>query len=138
MDLAEPLRFAILRLSRQLRREAGKVGLSAQDATLLAQIGKQPGVGVCELADLEGTSRPTMSVHMTRLEGAAFVVRAPRSDDRRRAGLTLTPTGHEVLAALRKERADWMARRLAQLSAAERAALEAAVPALTRLSEIGQ
>lgn len=137
MDLAEPLRLAVLRLSRQLRREAGKVGLSAQDATLMAQIKKQPGIGVSELAELEGTSRPTMSVHMSRLEAQALVARSPDANDGRRAGLTVTPAGDALLAALRKERTDWMARRLTRLSDEERARLEAAVPCLMKLIEMG-
>jgi DNA-binding MarR family transcriptional regulator len=68
--LAESLRPAILRVSRRLRQEAQKVGLSIQDATLLAHIRKNPGVGVSALAGAEGTSRPTMSAHIKRLEAA--------------------------------------------------------------------
>src|ERR1019366_2205760 len=75
--LADGLRPALLRISRPLRREAQPLGLSPLDATLLTAVAKREGVGVSELAELEQTSRPTMSAHITRLEGAGRVKGPP-------------------------------------------------------------
>jgi DNA-binding MarR family transcriptional regulator len=131
--LAEALRPAVLRVSRRLRQEAQKVGLSAQDATLLAHIRKHPGIGVSALAEVEGTSKPTMSAHIKRLEEARLVARAEDADDGRRSGLTITAAGERALDVIRQGRNDWLAARLARLPAEDRATLEAAASALLRL-----
>ncbi|WP_374576085.1 MarR family winged helix-turn-helix transcriptional regulator [Phenylobacterium sp.] len=134
--LAEALRPAILRVSRRLRQEANKVGASALDALLLGQILRTPGVGVCDLADEEKISRPTMSSHIKRLEAAGWVSRATDAEDGRRSGLTITDAGREALAAIRRQRNDWLAARLAQLPAEARQALAAAAAPLLELSAI--
>lgn len=129
--LAEALRPAILRVSRRLRQEAKKVGVSALDALLLGQILRTPGVGVCDLADEEKISRPTMSTHVKRLEAAGWVSRVNDAEDGRRSGLTITDAGREALAAIRRQRNDWLAAHLAQLPVeARRALAEAAAPLL--------
>jgi len=132
-DLAEALRPAILRISRRLRQEAQKAGLSAQDALLLAYIRKNPGVGVSALADLERTSRPTMSAHIKRLEAAGLLVRSGHAEDGRRSGLAVTAAGAKTLEVIRRQRNDWLAARLARLSPADRAKLEAAAEPLLAL-----
>jgi len=133
--LADALRPAILRVSRRLRQEAQKVGLSAQDATLLAHIRKNPGIGVSALADAEGTSRPTMSAHIKRLEAARLITRSGHAEDGRRSGLAITPAGERKLDMIRQGRNDWLAARLARASPAERSTLEVAAQALLRLAE---
>ena len=133
VDLADALRPAILRVSRRLRQEAQKVGLSAQDAMLLGHIRKHPGVGVSALAETEHTSKPTMSAHIKRLEAAGLVTRSGDAADGRRSGLAITAAGARKLESIRRERNDWLAARLARLPADDRARLAAAAPALLRL-----
>ncbi len=131
--LAESLRPALLRVSRRLRLEAQKVGLSAQDAMLLGHITKNPGIGVSALADAERISRPTMSAHVKRLEAEGLVARSGHAEDGRRSGLTITAAGARKLEMIRRERNDWLAARLGRLSPDDRATLEAAAEALLRL-----
>ena len=133
VDLAEALRPAILRVSRRLRQEAQKAGLSAQDALLLGHVRKNPGVGVSAMAEAERTSKPTMSAHLKRLEAAGLLARAADADDGRRSGFTITPAGARKLEIIRRERNDWLAVRLARLSDADRATLAAAAEPLLRL-----
>ena len=133
--LAEALRPALLRVSRRLRLEAQKVGLSAQDALLLGHITKNPGIGVSALADAEKISRPTMSAHIKRLEAEGLVARSDDAQDGRRSGLAITEGGMRKLEIIRASRNDWLAARLARLPAEDRALLEAAAGALTRLVE---
>jgi DNA-binding MarR family transcriptional regulator len=132
--LADALRPAILRVSRRLRQEAQKVGLSAQDALLLGAIAKKPGIGISALAELEQTSKPTMSAHVKRLEAAGLVARAGHAEDGRRSGLSVTAAGARKLDMIRRERNDWLAARLARLSPAERDRLAAAAEPLLRLA----
>jgi len=133
--LADALRPALMRVSRRLRQAAQKAGVSAQDALLLGQIQRGPGIGVCELAEAEHTSRPTMSSHVKRLETAGWIVRRDDAEDGRRSGLIITPAGERQLEAIRRHRNDWLAARLSRLSAAERERLaEAAEPLLKLVS----
>jgi DNA-binding MarR family transcriptional regulator len=134
--LAESLRPALLRVSRRLRQEAGKLGLSAQDALLLGAIQKNPGIGVSELADAEQTSRPTMSGHVKRLEAAGWVLRREDAEDGRRCGLAVTPAGARQIEAIRQRRNDWLAARLAKLTPDERDRLAAATGPLLKLVSV--
>lgn len=136
VGLAEALRPAVLRLSRRLRNEGQKSELSAQDAVVLGLIKARPGVGVCDLAELEQTSRPTMSAHVKRLEARGLVTRDAAAEDGRRSELALTPAGRRKLDQIRAERNDWLAKRLARLEPQERAQLAAAAAALFRLASV--
>lgn len=132
--LAEGLRPALLRLSRQLRRESQRAGLTPLDALILGWVKKRDGVGVSELADIEQMSRPSMSAHVKRLEAAGWIARqAPDADDKRRVGLTLTPAGAKALEAVRRRRNDWLARQLSTLPPEGRAALSAAISPLEQI-----
>lgn len=133
--LAEALRPALLRVSRHLRREALKAGVSALDAQLLTVIKKKPGIGGGELADLEQMTRPSMSGHLKRLEAAGWITRDPaRAEDRRRVGVRLSTSGETALATIRRRRNDWLAAGLAVLSPEARAAIAAAVGPLVQLA----
>ena len=133
--LADALRPALLKVSRRLRREAQKVGVSPLDAQLLGLISKHPGLGAAELADREQVSRPSMSVHLKRLAAEGLIRREAQIGDGRRAGIRLTPAGEAALAAIRAHRNDWLAARLARLTPASRRALAAAAAPLLRLAE---
>jgi DNA-binding MarR family transcriptional regulator len=131
--LAEALRAPLMRVSRKLRQEAQKVGLSSQDAVILGYLKKNPGAGVSELADFEQISRPTMSSHVKRLEAAGWVARTDDAEDGRRQGLSITPAGRRKHDAIQRHRNDWLAARLVRLSPAERQALLAAAGPLLAL-----
>lgn len=131
--LADSLRAPLLRVARRLRQEAQRAGVSALDALVLGQIKRKPGVGVCDLADAEQMSRPTMSGHVKRLEAAGWIARAACADDGRRAGLEITETGSAQLDLIRQLRNDWLATRLAKLTPQARDALNAAQGPLLEL-----
>lgn len=135
LSLADELRGALLRASRQLRREAQKAGVSALDAQLLGILKKNPGLGVSDLADREQMARPSMSGHVKRLEAAGWVARAEADvEDRRRVGLTLTAKGAKALEAIRRRRNDWLAERLSGMPPGARQALEHAIGPLKTLA----
>ncbi len=135
LALADDLRPALLRLSRRLRQEAQRAGVSALDAQLLGVIGKQPGVTASDLAEHEQMTRPSMSSHLKRLEAAGWIARARAPGaDQRRVGVALTAAGVEALAAIRARRNDWLAARLKALPAEARRALAAAAGPLGDLA----
>jgi len=131
--VADALRPALLRIGRELRREARAVGVSPEQVTLLVAIKYAPGIGVRELAARERISPPALTKHVDRLEREGLVVRTPSSDDRRRVGLTLSDEGQRLLRRVRSRRTAWLATRLAGLTEDELAAVAAAVVPLSRL-----
>jgi DNA-binding MarR family transcriptional regulator len=133
LALSDRLRPVLLRLARELRREARAVGVSPSQVALLGEIKYSPGIGVNELAERDRMSPAAMSGHVEKLVAAGFVLRTPSDRDRRRVGLTLTDEGRRVLRNVRSRRTVWLARRLSMLSAEELVALERAVEPLARV-----
>jgi len=131
--VADALRPVLLRVGRELRREARAEGISPEQVGLLVAIKYAPGIGVRDLAARERISPPAMTKHVDRLERDGLVMRTPSADDKRRIGLTLTDEGQRTLRRVRSRRTAWLASRLRGLSADELAAVEAAVEPLSRL-----
>lgn len=134
--LAEALRPAVLHVSRRLRQAGQRSGLSPQELMILVQVRKSPGIGVSALAGAERISRPTMSAHVKRLEAEGLIARTGDDQDGRRSGLSVTPEGQARLEQVRRDRNDWLAPRLANLSVEERQALADAAPILQRLADL--
>ncbi len=131
--VADALRPVLLRVGRELRREARAEGISPEQVGLLVAIKYAPGIGVRGLAARERISPPAMTKHVDRLERDGLVTRTPSADDKRRIGLTLTEDGQRTLRRVRSRRTAWLASRLRGLSADELAAVEAAIEPLSRL-----
>jgi DNA-binding MarR family transcriptional regulator len=133
LAIADRLRPVLLRVGRELRREAREVGISPEQVSLLVAIKYTPGIGVRELAARERVSPPALSNHVDRLERDGLVSRTPSVSDRRRVGLALTDEGQRVLRRVRSRRTAWLATRLGGLSPEELDAVEAAVEPLWHL-----
>jgi DNA-binding MarR family transcriptional regulator len=133
--VANRLRPTLLHLNRRLRKELAPLGITGGQASLLWAIRTKAGIGVRELADLEGVSPPAMTAYVDRLEAAGLVARRRSQSDRRRVQLELTEQGARVLRSARRRRTAWLAARLQRLDPDELAAVEAALPALRRLIE---
>jgi DNA-binding MarR family transcriptional regulator len=133
LAIADRLRPVLLRVGRELRREAREVGISPEQVSLLVAIKYAPGIGVRELAARERVSPPALSNHVDRLERDGLVSRTPSASDRRRVGLALTEEGQRVLRQVRSRRTAWLATRLGDLSPEELDAVEAAVEPLWHL-----
>lgn len=133
--LANELRPVLLRLARQLRRELHELDLTAGQASVLAVIGKYPGLGPGKLADHEGVSRPRMSKVVSELCAAGLVASEREGTDRRRVGLELTAQGKTVVQSIRRRRTALLASRLQGLTPDELERVEAVVPLLAKLLE---
>jgi DNA-binding MarR family transcriptional regulator len=134
MEIAEGLRLALRRLLREFRRESHDLGLSKLQLILLVGVFEHPGIGVAELARLENLRGPTVSPQIKALEAAGIVARGPPNpDDRRRIGLVATEKGREIVETLRRNRTDWLTRRIAELSPESRRALRDAIMPLGEL-----
>lgn len=135
VTLANRLRPVLLRLNRHLRREAHAEGITGGQASVLAQIRNDPGLGARGLAERQGVSAPAMTRYLNRMEKAGLVVRTRSEDDARRIRLVLTSKGLRALRSIRRRRTAWLAERLRGLSASELRAVDRAIEALGRLAE---
>jgi len=133
VTVANRLRPVLLKLNRHLRREIHSLGVTGGQASLLFTIQRQPGIGVRELAALEGMSAPGMSKYVGRLEAAGLILREPSDEDRRRIGLRVSPEGERVLRSVKSRRTAWLAARLKELSEAELETVDAAIESLQEL-----
>jgi DNA-binding MarR family transcriptional regulator len=135
VEIANRLRPVLLHVNRHLRREVHSLGVSPGQVSILSALSDRPGIGVADLAAREGTSVPSMSVHIDRLEKAGLVERRGHDVDRRRVGLTVTAAGKRVLNAVRSRRTAWLATRLQTLSPDQLGAVDAAIGPLSALVE---
>ena len=133
-DLAARLRLAIARTARRLRQEAGEE-LSPSQTTALATIDRHGPLTPSELAVRERIQRPTVTRIVARLEERGLVQRARDPQDGRSSLVALTSEGRELLARGRTRKDAYLARRLRELDAQERATLQRAAAILERLLE---
>lgn len=92
-----------------------------------------PGVSLSEVASHLGVRLPTASVMLVKLASEGHVVRTRHPDSRRRMQLVLTRQGEAVVVAVRSALLARLNAGMGTLEPADRAALDAAVPALQRL-----
>jgi DNA-binding MarR family transcriptional regulator len=133
VDIANRLRPVLLHLNRHLRREVHASGVSAGQLSLLGLIAGNPGIGIAELASREGTSMPSISTHIDRLEASGLVTRRQAERDRRRVDLDVTPEGERVLKVIRTKRTAWLSSQLSKLADTDLVAIAAAIAPLEAL-----
>ncbi|WP_085067095.1 MarR family winged helix-turn-helix transcriptional regulator [Catenuloplanes japonicus] len=113
---------------------AGQLNMTA--AAVLARLRRKGPQRLTELAICEGVSQPGMTQLVTRLEREGLARRTPDASDRRVVLVEATPEGLDLVERRRAERAAALHELVGALSPADRAAIDAALPALTRLVEI--
>lgn len=131
--LAERLRLAMIRLSRQLRRDDPSE-LSIAQVSALASVVHAGPLGVGQLAELEGLPSPAATRLADKLEAAGLVVRRANPGDRRGVQVVATAAGVDLLARRARAGNARLAERLAALSDSDRWALERAVAVLESLA----
>jgi DNA-binding MarR family transcriptional regulator len=133
-QLASRLRLAVARTARRLRQEAGG-GLSPTLSAALASIDRHGPLTPSELADRERVKRPTATRLLATLEEGGLIARTSDPSDRRSSLIAITPEGRELMRTLRTRKDAYLVRRLAKLTADERATLARAADLLERMLE---
>ena len=137
--LATVLRISVSRLARRLRAERIAQGLqpalSDTQLAALAALATHAAMTPGELAEHEKVQPPSMTRVIAALEERNLVMRAPHPTDGRQVSLTVTEEGRQLVQQLRRLREAWLARRLRELTAQERAILRSAAPILEKLSQ---
>jgi DNA-binding MarR family transcriptional regulator len=133
VDTAARLRLVLLRLARALRHQ-GSTALSPSQVSALASVDEFGPLRISALANLESVGAPVATRVVASLEELNLLKRTEDSDDKRASLVELSEHGRSVLSALWNERTIGMSARLERLTPAERARVEAALPALEKLA----
>jgi DNA-binding MarR family transcriptional regulator len=125
---------------RRVARRAVRNSLTAQPlpparSELLRLAARRPGISVAEAAHERRLAPNSVSTMVSQLAADGLLSRGRASSDGRTVRLTPTSAGTERIAQLQDIRSDLAGRALGRLGEADRQAIRAAIPALTRLAE---
>jgi DNA-binding MarR family transcriptional regulator len=124
---------------RRIARRAVRTAVSAEAlpparSELLRLAARRPGIGVAEAAQELRLAPNSVSTMVSRLAEDGLLSRGRDAADGRSVRLTVTEAGAARIEQWRDIRAELAGRALETLPPADRHALSAAVPALTRLA----
>jgi DNA-binding MarR family transcriptional regulator len=138
LEAAPRLRTVVGRLSRMLRRtDSGSAGgLTPTQVTVLLTSDRQGSIRLAELGEREGLNPTLLSRTVASLLADGLIARSADPDDRRSAWISATDAGRTVARRIRKERTAAVQIGLEALGDDDRAQLEAALPALERLTAV--
>ena len=120
-------------LTRRLRSARG--GLSHSLLSTLVSVAKHGPLRLADLAQAELVSAPSITRLVAELEAQELVSRTPDPADGRASLIQVTDAGLEAVQVARRVRQQMVAELLEPLTADEVTSIEAALPALERLSE---
>ena len=134
-EVAGALRVGIGLLVRRLRQVHPEGGLSMPEAAALARLDREGPTTCSVLAKSEQITPQSMGVTLSALESRGLVRRRSDPDDGRRAVMSLTRAGREVVVRRRDASTEVMARSLAAtFSAGELEQLRTAAALIERLA----
>ncbi|WP_332644027.1 MarR family winged helix-turn-helix transcriptional regulator [Aeromicrobium sp.] len=130
---SQRLARAVARLNRRLRQER-QTDLTATQLSVLGSIMKLGPATPSAIAAHERVQPPSVTRILNCLVDEGLVSRDPHPDDGRQVLISLSDKGEDVLAEERARRDEWLAHRLADLTADERAVLRQAADLLEGLA----
>jgi DNA-binding MarR family transcriptional regulator len=133
-ELAPRLRWAVTRLARRLRQEAGS-DLGPSQTAALATVERHGPLSPSEMAEIERIRRPTVTRIVRHLEQTGLIERVTDPQDGRASILSVSPQGRALLRRLRERKTAYLATRLAALDAEDRRTLERAAELLEGMLE---
>jgi DNA-binding MarR family transcriptional regulator len=134
VQLAAALRDAITRVNRRLRQTRPMGDITVAQLSALQSLDAAGAMTPRELAEVERVQPPTMTRILGRLEERDLIQRSPHPSDGRQVILAPSPLGRELLKEYRRARDEWLAQRLAMLTADEREAVRHAAEILDRIA----
>jgi DNA-binding MarR family transcriptional regulator len=132
VDLARRLWPVVFRLYYLVRRETSQA-LTPTQGSVLSELVRVGPSRMSRLAQLEGVRMPSMTDVVGRLERLGLVTRRPDPGDGRAVLVEATEEGERFYAELVAGREAQLRERLMDLDDDERAAIDAALPALGKL-----
>lgn len=120
---------------RRLREDIPPPRLRGAQIELLHVVSDRPGIGVTAAARHLHLADNSVSTLVNQLVANGMLLREPDPVDRRAARLQVTEEARERMARWRERRASLVGAVFGELTDADRAAVEAALPALRRMLE---
>ncbi|MEV1006036.1 MarR family transcriptional regulator [Streptomyces sp. NPDC049881] len=136
MDFPREAVSSLERLLRLFRRMSTPSDLSLTAVATLSTLERTGPRRLTELAAAEGVTQPAMTQLVSRLQDAGLAARAPDPTDGRVVLVGITDEGRAFLTRRRALRAERLLGLLDQLTPEDRAALEAALPAIDALTRL--
>lgn len=130
--LAERFNRQIRDIVLMLRRASAGQPITTQQMFVMGSL-EGGSRRMSDLAAEHGVRLPTMTRQIGRLARDGLVVRGRDTEDARVVTAELTPVGLQRLAEARERRITFIAGRMTLLNDAERASIEAALPAMEKL-----
>jgi DNA-binding MarR family transcriptional regulator len=135
-EVAAALRVSIGLLLRRMRQSRPEGELTLPESSALTRLDRGGPATASELARLEQISPQSMGATLGALEARGLIGRRADPADGRRAVLSVTGSGQQVLKDKRNARTEQLARALsAGFTPAELRQLRAAAPLLERLAQ---
>jgi DNA-binding MarR family transcriptional regulator len=134
-DAAYRLQIAVTRLARLLRQEV-QAELTPSQISVLSTIRRCGPITLGELAERERVAPPSITRMVDRLAEDGFVERMADPGDRRVCRVVTTQLAEEMVVEARTRKAEWIEARMADLGAADRRRLVAAVDAIEHLADL--
>jgi len=133
--LATELRTVVTRLVKKLRAHSPtREKLSLTERSVVRLLDQHPHLLPSELAEMEKVTTQSMSQILRHLSERGYIERRPSATDRRKVHIAISDAGRQLLQTARQERDEWLHATLTEhCSAAELAALQQALPVLTKL-----
>ena len=128
---------ALERLTFWLRRQA-PTEVSTTRITTLDTLTATGPMRISDLADHEALSQPGMTTLVNKLEALGYAERIADPTDGRATLVRITRAGRKVLADRHAARSRALAAQLDRLDPADRQALVAALPAISRLIDLAE
>ncbi len=135
LNLADRLHAAAIRLLRAVRVADAETGVSAPKLSALSVLVFGGPQSLTALARAEQVTAATMSKLVSDLEAEGLLAKRADHTDRRSIRIEATAAGRALLHQGRKRRLALLQRRLAKLTAAERATLGAAAEIMLRVAQ---
>ncbi|WP_373299416.1 MarR family winged helix-turn-helix transcriptional regulator [Amycolatopsis acidiphila] len=132
-ELAHELRPLVFRLYYMVRRLTPQHQLTLAQGSVLTELVNGGPRRMSVLAELESVRQPSMTDLVRRLERLGLVTRTADPGDRRAVLVAATEAGVRYLDEVVVAREEFLRERLTALDPSERAAIDAALPALRRL-----
>ncbi|MFD0752144.1 MarR family winged helix-turn-helix transcriptional regulator [Mucilaginibacter calamicampi] len=114
LEYVTELRTAITRLIKKLRKESvSGQQLSLTERSTLALLQQHKQLQPTELAAMEKITNQSMSQILNHLLQLGYINRTMSETDKRRAIITLSADGEQILKQVRSERDHWLAQAIA-------------------------
>jgi DNA-binding MarR family transcriptional regulator len=134
-QLATDLRTVLTRLIKKLRnKSATSANLSLTERSTIALLDQHKQLLPSELAAIEKITTQSMSQILNHLLGLGYISRIASKTDKRKANISLSKAGRDILYKVRNERDEWLNKALEEIcTVKEKDLLRSAIEPLRKL-----